>query len=722
VVAAEAFTSGPPDAWRFHPASVKPLGDWAFCEGVNRFVVHRYIHQPFMQARPGLSLGPHGLHYERTQTWWEMSRPWHEYLARCQHVLQQGLFVADILYLSPEGAPNVFQMPLRGVEGFKYDACTPEALLTRVSVRDGRLVLPDGISYRLLVLPESDAMTPAMLGRISELVTAGATVVGNPPKKSPSLSGYPGCDDEVRQLADALWGGGETPEKIVERRTGKGRVIWGEDLKSPRPHVEGAPSVAAEAQWIWLEGGNPAASAPVGKAYFRRRLTLAQDVEILTARVLMTADNAFELWINGREAGQGENFHEFYPLDVKSLLRPGVNLLAVAAENGGDSPNPAGLIGTLLIREKSGREHVAHTDREWEAIRSVGENWPTEASSTGWAAATVLGPLGMAPWGAPHEPVSRHDVYPPSEAIEALLKKMQVLPDFSASQLLRYAHRRIGGLEAYFVSNPEAETVKADCTFRVSGMRPELWHPEKGETRPLGRYSSTEDGRTAVPLRFGPAESYFVVFRSPADKAPGRVSGDRIGENFSELAPLTRIEGPWDVTFDSRLGGPEAAVTFDGLEDWSKRTEAGIKYYSGSASYAKTIDIPPEIISRTDRLYLDLGRVEVMAAVEINGKALGILWKPPFRAEITGAVRPGANELKIRVVNLWPNRMIGDEGLPEDSRRGANGTLEEWPQWLLEGKPSPSGRHTFATWRHWKKDSPLLESGLLGPVTLMTTK
>ena len=722
VVAAEAFTSGHRDAWQFHPASVKALGDWAFCEGVNRFVVHRYIHQPFIEARPGLSLGPHGLHYERTQTWWEMSGPWHEYLARCQHVLQQGLFVADVLYLSPEGAPNVFQMPLRAPQGFKFDACTPEALLTRVSVRDGRLTLPDGMSYRLLVLPEAETMTPAMLGRISQLVNAGATVVGAPPRKSPSLSGYPDCDDEVRQLADALWGGGAMPAKIAERRVGKGRVIWGDGLKNPRPSSEGAKSIAAQAKWIWPPGGNPAASEPVGKAYFRRTLTLAEDVEIEAARVLMTADNSFELWINGRNAGQGQNFHQFYPLDVKALLRPGVNLLAVAAENGGDSPNPAGLIGTLLIRGKSGPEHVVHTDQEWEAIRSVGEKWTSEASSTGWAAATVLGPLGMPPWGKPHEPVARHDVYPPSEAIEALLERMGVSPDFAAGRPLRYAHRRIGRMEAYFVSNPEDETVKAACTFRVTGMRPELWHPETGETRPLGRYSRTEDGRTVVPLRFGPAQSYFVVFRPPADVVPGRDDRGDIGENFREFAPLTQIKGPWNVTFDSRLGGPEAAVTFDRLEDWSKRPETGIKYYSGSATYAKPIDISPEIISRTERLYLDLGRVEVMAEVELNGKPLAILWKPPFRVEITGAVRPGTNDLKIRVVNLWPNRMIGDERLPEDSKRRANGTLEEWPKWLLEGKPSPSGRYTFATWRHWNKNSPLLESGLLGPVRLTATR
>ena len=118
------------------------------------------------------------------------------------------------------------------------------------------------------------------------------------------------------------------------------------------------------------------------------------------------------------------------------------------------------------------------------------------------------------------------------------------------------------------------------------------------------------------------------------------------------------------------------------------------------------------------RLFLDLGKVQVMAEVKLNGKDLGILWKPPFRVDITDAVRPGDNALEVKVANLWPNRMIGDEQLAEDSQRNPNGTLKDWPQWLQEGKPSPTGRTTFTSWRHWPRDAPLLESGLLGPVRI----
>jgi hypothetical protein len=122
------------------------------------------------------------------------------------------------------------------------------------------------------------------------------------------------------------------------------------------------------------------------------------------------------------------------------------------------------------------------------------------------------------------------------------------------------------------------------------------------------------------------------------------------------------------------------------------------------------------------RLDLDLGRVEVMAAVRVNGRDLGTLWKPPYRVDLTTAVRPGTNVLEVSVVNLWINRLIGDEQLPEDSERDPNGTLKAWPGWLLEGKPSPTSRITFTSWRLWKKDDPLQPSGLLGPVQLRATE
>ena len=176
------------------------------------------------------------------------------------------------------------------------------------------------------------------------------------------------------------------------------------------------------------------------------------------------------------------------------------------------------------------------------------------------------------------------------------------------------------------------------------------------------------------------------------------------------------VRGPWSVTFPANWGAPPSA-TFDKLISWPDSPDSGIKYFSGTATYTKTLSIPADLLASGHRLYLDLGDVQVIAQVTLNNKNLGILWKPPYSVEITRAAHPGDNMLEVKVTNLWPNRIIGDEQLPEDSER-REGALQSWPQWLLDGKPSPAGRYTFAVNRHWKKSDPLFPSGLIGPVTL----
>ena len=234
IIGAESFTATDAEKWQGHPANIKTLGDWAFCEGINRFVFHRYAMQPWLNVRPGMSMGPWGLHYERTQTWWEQSAAWHQYLARCQHLLRQGLFVADICYLQPEGSPRSFGPPVARKgnppdrPAYNFDGCSPEVVLTRMSVKDGRIVLPDGMSYRLLALPNSQTMTPRLLAKIVELVEAGATVVGPRPQKSPGLENFPACDDEVKKLADQALGRLRRARRSSSTSLGKGRVVWGE--------------------------------------------------------------------------------------------------------------------------------------------------------------------------------------------------------------------------------------------------------------------------------------------------------------------------------------------------------------------------------------------------------------------------------------------------------------------------------------------------------------
>ena len=198
-------------------------------------------------------------------------------------------------------------------------------------------------------------------------------------------------------------------------------------------------------------------------------------------------------------------------------------------------------------------------------------------------------------------------------------------------------------------------------------------------------------------------------------------AGQRLRCKVDGIPAARPIEGPWEVRFPAKAGAPER-VTLDTLISWSHHADSGVKYFSGTATYRKTFHLRPAALAAGRAVYLDLGHVAVIAQVSVNGKDLGVLWNAPFRVEATEALRAGDNLLEVRVTNLWVNRLIGDEQLPEDSDRNPDGSLKSWPKWLLEGKESPAGRHTFASYRVWKKDSPLLESGLLGPVKLYTTQ
>jgi len=185
-------------------------------------------------------------------------------------------------------------------------------------------------------------------------------------------------------------------------------------------------------------------------------------------------------------------------------------------------------------------------------------------------------------------------------------------------------------------------------------------------------------------------------------------------------AKAAAVGSPWEVRFPPNAGAPER-ITLGKLSSWSAHADPGVRYFSGTATYRTTLDVPAALCGTDRRLVLDLGRVEVIAEVRLNGKDLGILWKAPYEVDVTNVVKAGENVLEIRVTNLWVNRMIGDEQLPEDSERNGNATLKKWPQWALEGKPSPTGRFTFTSWRLWHKGDPLQDSGLLGPMKLRST-
>lgn len=224
-VYAESFTSSGRYYERY-PAELKRIGDWSYCEGVNQGVLHLYMHQPYSDRYPGVNAW-FGIELNRNNTWFEQSKAWIDYQRRCYFMLQQGAPVVDICFFVGEDAPKMEGWKDKDMpSGFNYDFINAEVIENYLKVKNGRLYLPSGISYALMVLPPLTTMRPALLKKINLLVKEGAVILGTPPLYSPSLSNYPVCDEEVRNLAQQLWGNlNPRRNSSTTRKVGKGMVL-----------------------------------------------------------------------------------------------------------------------------------------------------------------------------------------------------------------------------------------------------------------------------------------------------------------------------------------------------------------------------------------------------------------------------------------------------------------------------------------------------------------
>ncbi len=285
---------------------------------------------------------------------------------------------------------------------------------------------------------------------------------------------------------------------------------------------------------------------------------------------------------------------------------------------------------------------------------------------------------------------------------------------------LKYIHRRDGNTDVYFVANTARMSGSVNCSFYVNGRQPELWDPVTGNMRKLPEYEMKE-GKTFLPLTLEAAQSYFIVFRHKETEVIRSKN-----KNFYSLQTIAKINGSWKVQFDSLWGGPAKPVSFKTLDDWTLRSETGIKYFSGTAIYHTTFDAAGASFSnQQSATYLDLGIVKHIAHVFLNDEDLGIVWTAPWRIKLPpGLLKKKNNTLQIEITNVWANRLIGDEQEPPDCEwsPGFMGGyfLKAFPNWFLNHQPRPSKkRYCFTTWNYFTKNSPLISSGLLGPVQLM---
>jgi hypothetical protein len=768
---------------------MKALGDEMYTLGLNRFVFHRYAQQPHPHARPGMTMGPWGFHFDRTNTWFEQSGAWLTYATRCQEMLRRGLFVADILYFagesSPVQAPTHLEEPvaatLTGIRpglslplpaGPDYDVCDARVILERIRIEQGRIRLPDGMSYRVLVMPADRRISRTLLLKLQDLVAQGMWLVGPPPLHSHGLADYPASDAEVRRVAREMWGALDGKTR-TEQAYGKGRIFWGQKLAAVLARAGLGPDVTVESRaadaaihWIhrregdsdiyFVANGRRRSEALVcsfrvdGK---RPELWDAMTGELRQAPLYQAEDGRVRLPLQLDPAGSVfvvfREPAETHP--PQRLSRDGAEIAGTRGFPAAAAAAAAGPSGNFTIAAWVKPEvdlwpispQVASNDQSADVVAArtaaYGRGSRPEILGVTGASFITDPPPGDSLYGPGHSTASlsagrnglilyeqRRDAYP------------AVLPvAIPLSGWTHVALRYRGGTPTLFVNGASVAEGKKSPYIVHPGiglpserprhfegdMTPPRLFPTALDEAEIRQLSTAGLPDPELPAGAEPVGGVRFLFWEGGRYALEDGSGSARTLLVENPARPIALEGPWQVGFPEGLGAP-AEITLPRLSSLHRHSEPGVRYFSGPATYRMIADLPDGALRTGQRHFLDLGRVEVIARLKVNGRPFGTLWKPPYRTDVTEALKPGPNMIEVEVTNLWPNRLIGDEQLPPEydypvTAFGASGGISEIPRWFLEGKPKPGPRVAFATWKHYSKDSPLLESGLLGPVRLV---
>lgn len=770
VVGAESFTGWAESSrWLEYPYALKLLGDEMFAHGVNHLVFHRYAHQPHPDAAPGMAMGPYGSHLERTNTWFEQAGGWIEYLSRCHFLLRQGTYVADVLYFTGERSPDPAQYALPPVPpGYNYDLVNADVLLNRMRVEQGEYVLPEGSRYRLLVLAEGlGAMRPELMRKLQEFVAQGGAILGHKPAFSPTLRGFPQSEQEMLRLADEVWG---------KPGRGPGRVLVSGSIDQALRSLGVAPDFT-------FTGTRPDAAVawqhrrlPDGDLYFianrqrrveeitasfrgmagrqpeiwhpesaRRRampLFRAEGDRALVPLRLEPGESVFVLfrgpgkpaaaavWADGQPATGGATAAggtgASGDFTMAIWVKPDTNLRVMPTESTSENVDETGKFYAIPADPGDVRFGPGHAT----AGLAVGRNGIFVVERTKLSNPAVLvAPIALSGWT--HVAVVYRSGTPRLYVNGAFVREGQ--------RTGRIVHSGVGSPPPpldYVLPFPALERMVRNAGASSPAWRGQVYYFE-GNSTPAEEFSrALEDAEIAAIAARGVPPPALPVVTEPAREDAGAVSAVawRSGSFTLEAGRAAKadvpapkeVPGPWRVTFQEGRGAPPA-IDLPALRSLHLHGDPGVKYFSGTAAYRGALEIPAAYLGADRRVVLDLGRVEVHAEVFLNGRRAGLLWKEPYRIDVTDLARAGSNDLEVRVTNLWPNRLIGDEQLPAEDEfglgdeRGAEaGGIRRLPDWYLQGRPKPpGGRVTFATWKFYSSEEPLLASGLLGPVRLL---
>lgn len=728
IVGAEAFTGN--GGWLGHPATIKQIGDKAWAAGVNRFIFHTYAHQPW-DVGPGVTFGSYGFELNRLNTWWKQGKDYMMYIGRSQFLLQQGQNVADVLVFTGESSPNdAILMPEITSLGYDYDLIGISKMMS-LTVKDGLIYTPAGGKYRVIVLPESSWMTPEMLMKIEELAKSGALIIGPKPQKSPSLQNYPVCDKQVSQLAEKLWdknlvkdcsvvdilkGENFSPDFSTETGiAGDINFIHRQDDKTDiyfvtssqqeshqaicrfrvtgkQPELWNPETGKIEDVAVWKENGDGTISIPIqfdpdGAVFmiFRKPVTTTRHIVKAVIDIKKEKTNSLsDLKIIKAEYGTflPEGVVDVTESVVKSVRDSKLNIHSGSHLSPVD-PAP-GYIKELRIEyEIKGKRQEIH------AIEGEAINIDAGNSSEFKILRAVYGKFGKGIHGIP----SSYSTYDVTNQLKS--KVLSGVLQISVNDGLVTDMSNLGPKkELHVVYATDGEICKRSV--------PEGETLNLAQSTPESKLISDKSKITWVTPYLGKM-TYTTSL------------GETRTVQVDSIPKSIELTGPWNVTFPYNSGMWD--TTFDKLISWSNSSDERISYFSGTATYKKQFTLSEELLQSDYSLELDLGCVRVIAEVIVNGKKLGILWKTPFRVNLHDAVHKGVNDLEIKITNLWPNKLIGDERFPDDIEWNGS-CIKKWPEWLTDHKKRSSERTTFSTWKFWNKDSPLQSSGLLGPVVI----
>lgn len=683
-VGAEAFTAGRmAAAFVNHPYSMKAQGDYYFCQGINRFIFHSYVHQPWGDdVLPGMTMGPWGIQNHRNNTWYEKGKAWNEYLARSQYLLQEGKFQADLCYYPGENVPQRAKaredMTVPAPVGYDYDTISRGNLM-KLTVEGDRLVLPGLMEYRVLVMPEGP-VRPEVLEKIRSLVSEGAHVVWAKPESTPGLQGYPAADQLVKTVVKEMWGSSNA-NTGGENALGKGKIYW------PRPldTILESLGVLPDVEFQSLQSAAPTLREGNGYEWIHRKID-SKDVYLISnqqelsrqVKVLFrTQGRVPQLW--NPETGEIGQVPLFETTEdgrtlVKLSLAPAQSVFVVF-EKEISTPHLADVRhnGQTLFGEEVGPRSALTIHR---AIYGVLDGEPqNQVDITARIKACVSG-----------------------DSLNEIVNGKLVGKDPAKGQVKQLRVDYSLGEQRLTKTVRENETLEINKGLEVGPAPAEPARLLISEGR--AQLTAWEEG------------DYELVY------GDGKVSELTVGTVPAALDLSTS----WNLQCPKGWGPSE--LKLEKLASWHTHSDPALKYFSGTGVYTKSFNLPAERLGDELAVQLNLGDVQVIAEVILNGKNLGFLWKPPFEVEVSGLLKPEGNELEVRVTNLWVNRMIGDEQYPEldkylaGDKPGEN-LVEAIPSWLKRGAERPkTERKTFSTCKFYTAASPLEDSGLIGPVQL----